>query len=89
MKVYVVGDHGPEHNSIRSIHKTYIGALKAWNALRTGLLDESKHSLKKSDSKYEKELYSEIIKNLSCNNPKKIDNFPQETPYIKEYHIKT
>ncbi len=31
MKVYIVGDYGPEHNAIKSVHRTKTGALKAWN----------------------------------------------------------
>jgi len=35
MKVYVVGDEGPGHSTIRSVHRTYEGSLKAWDELRT------------------------------------------------------
>ena len=31
MKVYIVGDDGPEHNEVISIHKDYKNALKVWN----------------------------------------------------------
>lgn len=82
-KIYVVGDHGPEHNSILSIHKTKKGALNAWDKLRKELLNDSKDALKNSD-KFGKEMYSRIVKNLSCKKPEKIDNYPQETPYIIE-----
>ncbi len=33
-------------------------------------------------------MWNEIIKNLSCKNPEKIDNYPHETPYIHEWEIK-
>lgn len=46
MKVFIVGDDGPEHNSIRSIHMTYEGALKEWNKLRMELLERVKNFLK-------------------------------------------
>ncbi len=87
MKIYVVGDCGPEHNSVFSVHKTYSGALKAWNKLRLELLNKAKHNLEKSD-KYSKSMYKTMVKNLSCKNPGKIDNYPHETPYIWDYMLK-
>lgn len=86
MKIYIVGDCGPEHNSVLSIHKSYGGALKAWNKLRLKLLNEAKKFLKNSN-KWSQDMYEEMIKNLSCTDPKKIDNYPQETPYINEYKL--
>ena len=47
MNVYFVGDHGPEHNSIHSVHKIYEGALKAWNELRVSLLQDAQSFLEK------------------------------------------
>lgn len=85
MKVYIVGDHGPEHNSIKSVHRTYEEALRAWNELRIELLDDVRLFLKDDSCK---EMYEEIIKNLSCEDPDKIDNFPQETPYVEEIEVK-
>jgi hypothetical protein len=84
MKVYIVGDHGPEHNSIKSVHKTYEGALKSFTALRKELLKKAKSHLKEGPFE---EMYERIIKNLSCEDPKKIDNYPHETPYIIEYAL--
>ncbi len=86
MKIYIVGDSGPEHNSIFSIHKTYKGALGSWNKLRKKLLSEAKYHLKKSD-KWSRDIYKRIVKNLACTDPKKIDNYPHETPYISEYKL--
>jgi len=92
MKVYIVGDCGPEHNSIRSVHKTYAGALKEWNMLRLELLSEAKSSLKrirkgkKRDDCMSK-IYGRMAKNLQCKDPRKIDNYPHETPYIQEWEV--
>lgn len=86
LKIYVVGDHGPEHNSIKSIHKSYNGALKDWNELRLELLQNAKSYLRKKD-KMGNDMWERIIKNLSCKDPEKIDNYPQETPYIREYEL--
>jgi len=88
MKVYVVGDCGPEHNSIASMHRTYKGAFKEWDRIRRMLLNEAKRYLKGNKTRWGKEMYKRMAKNLSCKNPKKIDNYPQETPYIREYELK-
>lgn len=86
MKVYIVGHNGPEHNDVRSIHKTMEGALKAWNKIRLELIREAMR-LEKGD-KYDKEMWKKIIENLSCTDPKKIDNYPHETPYIREIEVR-
>jgi hypothetical protein len=86
MIVYIVGDNGPEHNTVRSIHKTQEGALKAWNQLRIELLEKAKKFLK-LDDKSGKEMWQRIIDNLSCEDPEKIDNYPQDTPYIRKYEV--
>ncbi len=60
MKVFIVGEYGPEHNLIISIHKTRKGAFRAWNNHRLHLLHSAKQSLK--DEKYDKkmkDLYSD------------------------------
>ena len=85
MKIYIVGDHGPEHNSISSVHKTYKRALKAWNKLRIELLENAKNYLK--SEKFGTRMWKEMVNNLSCEDPEKIDNYPQDTPYIQEYEL--
>jgi len=87
MKVYLVGDQGPEHNSIISIHKTKEGAIKVFQARRMKLLEEAKEGLKREASGYMKEMYETIVKNLNEKDPDKIDNYPQETPYIREMNV--
>jgi len=86
MKVYVVGDNGPEHNSIHSIHRTYRGAFKEWDKIRKELLASAKESLKHAN-KFSKEMYLGMVKSLSCKDPKKIDNYPHETPFIIDYGL--
>ena len=86
MKVYLVGDNGPEHDSVRSIHKTRAGALKAWNELRLELLEEAKERLGSENCTF-KELWQEMVKNLECEDPDKIDNYPHDTPYIHEWDV--
>lgn len=85
MKVFVVGEHGPESNEIFSIHKTHKGALKAWNEIRLSSLESAKSSLK--SDKYDKKIWREIIRGLSCKDPKKMQGSWFETPYIREYKV--
>jgi len=85
-KVYLVGECGPEHNILRSIHKTHKGAFKAWNKLRKDLLENAKSHLKKFDEDTN-DMYETMVKNLSCEDPKLIDNFPHDTPYLREDKI--
>ncbi|MCX6816053.1 MAG: hypothetical protein NT120_04345 [Candidatus Aenigmarchaeota archaeon] len=88
MKVYLVGDYGPEHYNVKSVHRTKTGALKAWNRHRLYLLQDAKNSLKNhKNDKYYKDMLKEMIRNLSCKDPKKIDNGTQETPFIEEKEI--
>ncbi|MFZ3077492.1 MAG: hypothetical protein WA139_03495 [Candidatus Aenigmatarchaeota archaeon] len=86
MKVFIVGDDGPEHNSIRSVHNTYEGALKEWNKIRMELLEKAKRYLK--SDKFDKEMWQKMVKSLECEDPKKIDNYPHDTPYIREWEVK-
>ncbi len=85
IKVYVVGHSGPEHNSIKSIHRTYKGAFKSWDKLRVELLQNAKYFLKRAA--HNKEMWQRIVKNLSCKDPEKINNIPHETPYIREWKV--
>ena len=87
MKIYIVGDCGPEHNNVKSVHRTKSGALKAWNNHRLHLLQDAKNSLKRCKNKDDREMFEEMVKNLSCKDPKKIDNGAQETPFIEEREV--
>lgn len=86
-KVFIVGDDGPEHNSIKSVHRTRAGALAAWNELRLELLEKAKSYLDDKDP-WGKDMWQEMVDNLACEDPDKIDNYPWETPYIRECDVK-
>ena len=58
MKVYVVGDCGPEHNHIEGIYKTYGSALKAWSKLRKSYLESAKYHLK--NDKHDPEMWQRM-----------------------------
>ncbi len=83
--VYVVGHHGPEHNDVISLHRTHAGAFKAWNKVRLELLATAKRFAK--DDKHLDDMWTDMVKKLSCKDPKKIDNYPHETPYIWEQEV--
>jgi hypothetical protein len=87
-EIYIVGEQGPEHNSISSVHTTYDGALEAWNKLRLKLIEDAKSGMEycKKDGRGT-EMYEMMLKNLNCTDPKKIDNYPFETPYIEKRKV--
>ena len=102
-KVWLVGDCGPEHDRVVSVHRTYAGALKAFQEHRIGLLNQAKdhlawaeeQRLKEPAATAEKEegrswldsMWQEMVERLSEEDPEKIDNFPHETPYIREMEV--
>lgn len=91
MKVFVVGISDAEANTIISIHETYKGALKAWNNERMQLLKQFRimkfDDVSQGHSHEYDNRWNKNIINLSCKNPKKIDNYPLDTPYITEFEV--
>ena len=89
-KIFVVGDYGPEHHIIKSIHKTKEGSLKAWNKHRLEMLANAKASLErnKNDLKETREMYEEEVKNLSCEDPETMDNGALDTPFLEEHTLR-
>ncbi len=92
MNVFVVGISDAEANIIVSIHKTYEGALKIWNKERKELIKLHKKmkfiSVSHGYSHEYDNGYNRNIENLSCEDPKTIDNYPLDTPYITEFELK-
>jgi hypothetical protein len=106
MKVYLVGDYGPEHDSLEGIYKDKKKALQVFQEHRLTLLKNAQRGLqyskdnakeylqKREESEYWKkiaeegdEMYLCMIKNLQEEDPVKIDNYPHETPYLKEMEV--
>ena len=85
LRVYLVGHRGPEHNEIIAVHRTLDGALKEWHAVRISLLKKATSFMKSSGPG--KEIWQDMIRNLSCKDPEKIDNYPHETPFIQEWKV--
>jgi hypothetical protein len=91
MIIYLVGDCGPDHNSLQGAYKLYGDAMEAFQELRLDLLNGAKSSLEYWKERREEEsnaMYERMIKNLSEEDPEKIDNYPHETPYIREIELK-
>jgi uncharacterized protein YcbK (DUF882 family) len=94
MKVYLVGEKQVEGNYIDSVHKTYAGAVKAWNKHRLEMLQDRQESLKRQKLETDDEkndsyikVLNRLIKNLKEKDPKKIDCWPHPTPYIQEMEL--
>lgn len=89
--VFVVGVSDAEANHIVSIHKTYEGALNTWNKVREELIKTAKEMKFYNVSRgychsYDSDINKDIDA-LQCDDPTKIDNYPQDTPYINKYKI--
>lgn len=87
-KIYLVGNNGPEHNIVNGVFDTYEKALKKFHELRIELLEEAQERSEDKDLLFSREMYNQIIENLEEEDPEKIDNYPQETPYIQEEELK-
>ena len=77
-EVYIVGTSAVDSNEIISVHKTYQGALDAWNNQRLKLLEWYKEGIGRD------EMYIKMAENMKCENPEEIDNGVHEAPYIKK-----
>ena len=85
-EVWLVGHHGPEHNTVLHVCGKRETAEQRFEELRLELLNRAKESLKlsKGNEWGSEDMYERIIENLSEKDPEKIDNFPQNTPYIEK-----
>jgi hypothetical protein len=70
MKVYIVGEWGPEINTILSIHRTKEGIMKAWEKRRLEMLGGAKSRIKSSPEN--KKLYAGLVEVYSCKDPDKM-----------------
>ena len=81
MKVYLVGSCDCEMTDTRYICLSKETALKRWEEIRQELIERAKRLLK-AHPKDKTEL--KILKNLSETDPGKMDNYPQERPFIED-----
>ena len=91
ISVFIVGISDAESNNVISIHETYKGALKVWNIEREKLIKEFKRMKFSEVSHGHSHSYdnnwNKNIEALYCRKPNRIDNYPLDTPYIKEYEV--
>jgi len=85
-EVYIVIISSCDGTSIKSVHKTYDTAFNKWNEYRKELLqNEIKLNEWRATRNYK--IYNYSIKNLECEDPEQIDNFPHDTPQILKYKL--
>ena len=85
--IYLIGICGWDHLEITSAHKSYKGAMKAWNKIRLNFLKETKEFLKLENSKINKDFYKRGIKDLSCKEPEKMHNHAGDQPYMQKIEL--
>ena len=84
MKVYLVGSHDCESTDTRYVCLTKATALKRWEEIRQELIERNKELLEE----YPEDVVSLRIRdNLKETDPEKMDNYPQEEPFISEYEV--
>ena len=81
MKIYLVGSSDCESTNTRYACLTKATALKRWEEIRQELICDNDRSMKRYP---DLDMYKEIQKNLQETDPEKMDNYPQEEPFISE-----
>ena len=81
MKVHLVGSRDSEFTDTRYVCLSKETALKRWEEIRQELIQRANKMLKEYPGD---EMELRILKNLSETDPEKMDNYPQERPFISE-----
>ena len=86
MKVWIVTTSNCEGSSLdqMSIHLSRKDAIAGWNTLRKSLLNNARRMMTKTAFP---KMYEKMTLNLKCTNPDKIDNYPHDTPIIKDFEV--
>jgi hypothetical protein len=87
MKVWLVGTCDVEMTYVQHVCLSEKTALKRWNELRQNLIKEYQGQIDYMNEKKETigiGKYERMIKRLSETDPKTLDNYPQEEPFITE-----
>jgi len=87
MNVWLVGITDAEGVYIYHVCSSEVIALKRWEEMRLECLQEVQHQLSEIDKLpicncVAKEMYIRILNNLLETDPKNMDNYPHEEPYI-------
>jgi hypothetical protein len=87
-KVWLVGTSDCEGASIRYVCKFKEKALERWEELRLELIKGANEGLEFCKREgYSIETEERILLNLAEINPEKMDNYPQERPFIDEMEL--
>lgn len=87
--IYLVGTQCADGSAPSKIFKSYPSALNHWNELRLDLIKQSERCLEydKKQGWGTSDTQERIIKNLQCDDPEKMDNYPQDEPYIQSFEL--
>ena len=80
MKVYLVGISNCESTTVLHACLSKETALKRWEEIRQELIERNIEVWKDFDNA----MYDRINNNLQETDPKKMDNYPQDEPFIHE-----
>ena len=80
MKIYLVGSRDCESTNTRYACLTKTTALKRWEEIRQELIERNKELWEHFDDV----IFTRVNKNLQETDPEKMDNYPQEEPFISE-----
>lgn len=87
MKIWLVGISDCELTDIRYACLSKTTALKRWEELRLELIDYCKEQIEHFKINHPSSLddmYERMITNLAETDPLKLDNYPQNEPFIRE-----
>jgi hypothetical protein len=86
MKVWLVGSNDVEMTYIQHVCLSEKTALRRWEEVRQALIKECQDSIEWShkNNGLSLEMYERMLENLSNTNPKTMDNYPQNEPFIDE-----
>ena len=87
MKVWLVGTNDVEMTYVQHVCLSEKTALKRWEELRQALIKECQVHIKyinDNNLAHNIKRYEHMIERLSETNPKTLDNFPHEEPFIDE-----
>ncbi len=97
--IFLVEINAPDCSRIIGIYESYESALGAWHAVRIAMIWDLEERLEYAPKLYPelsnegldqfvRDGYRKDIKRLLCEDPEKIENNWDETPYIEEYPLR-
>ncbi len=69
---------------ITAVYRRFKDALKHWNLIRKELLEEFKKMEERNSSDH---FWQKYIDNLRETDPKKLDNYPLDEPFLEEWEV--